>query len=165
MSPAKPCDDAFRAGRVVKARGFMAAAEILETFLDDEGEIGEEYVTLCVHAGIAASDVICCARLGEYPRGENHREAIATLARADQHAANHLEALLSMKTRAGYGATHHVSHRPQARRARSASSPVRRRSRLTATSARPCTAVPARAGLLAPSAAAVIARRMTEVRA
>lgn len=40
----------------------------------------DAYVPLCVHAGIAASDVVCCAKLGEHAQGENHDEAVGLLA-------------------------------------------------------------------------------------
>lgn len=43
---------------------------------DENNEVADAYVTLCVHAGIAAPDVICCASLGEHAQGENHSEAI-----------------------------------------------------------------------------------------
>jgi hypothetical protein len=69
---------------------------------DQEVEIADVYVTLCVHAGIAASDVICCARLGEHANGENHNEAVALLGNADSGAARYLRVLLSLKTKAGY---------------------------------------------------------------
>jgi hypothetical protein len=59
-------------------------------------------VKLCVHAGIAASGVICCARLGEHASGENHAEAIRLLKAADAGSSAHLATLLSMKTKAGY---------------------------------------------------------------
>ena len=43
---------------------------------DEQSEIADVCVTLCVNAGVAASDVICCARPGEYPHGEDHNEAV-----------------------------------------------------------------------------------------
>ena len=54
--------------------------------------------------GIAAADVICCARLGEHAQGDNHGEAIALLRKAMPGIENDLSTLLGMKTRAGYGA-------------------------------------------------------------
>jgi len=35
---------------------------------DEHEDVADAYVTLCVHAGIAASDVICCATLVETAR-------------------------------------------------------------------------------------------------
>lgn len=60
-------------------------------------------MTLAVHAGIAASDVICLRRLGYYWQSGNHHEAVEHLRQADASSARHLSTLLSLKTRAGYG--------------------------------------------------------------
>jgi len=37
----------------------------VEALADDANDVADAYVTLCVHAGIAAADVICCTRFGE----------------------------------------------------------------------------------------------------
>ena len=71
----------------------------------ENGEKGDVYVTLCAHAGIAASDVICCARLGEHAQGEDHNQAVTLLSKADRDSAKHLRILLGMKTKAGYSHT------------------------------------------------------------
>ncbi len=42
--------------------------------------------------------MICCARLGENSQTENHNEAAAPLAKADQDSVKHLRTLLGMKT-------------------------------------------------------------------
>ena len=81
------CTDIARAGRLVKAQQFWAAAQTIETFADDETTISDAYTTLAVHAGIAAADVICCVRLGEHARGDDHDEAVALLAMADRDRA------------------------------------------------------------------------------
>jgi hypothetical protein len=47
----RPCDDAVIHGRLRKAEQFWEAAEIAREFADDEAEVGDAYVTLCVHAG------------------------------------------------------------------------------------------------------------------
>lgn len=60
MTDTKPCSPAVRAGRLAKAQQFLLAAETIATVIEDE-EVADSYVTLCVHAGIAASDVIYCA--------------------------------------------------------------------------------------------------------
>ncbi len=96
-----PCDSGTRAGRRQKMTQFAAAADFILDFAD---EVGDAYVTLCVHAGIAAADVICCTRLGEIAQGENHNEAVQLLTRADPSSAKYLQTLLGMKTRAGYSA-------------------------------------------------------------
>jgi hypothetical protein len=56
-----------------------------------------------VHAGIAASDVLCARSLGKYAQGESHQDAVRLLATVDSEASKLLETLLHMKTRAGYG--------------------------------------------------------------
>jgi hypothetical protein len=72
-------------------------------------------VTLCVHAGIAAADVITCAKLGQHHAGDDHQGAIALLAKADKTAAKNLATLLGMKTRAGYSAS--ITSKTEQRRA------------------------------------------------
>lgn len=109
-----PCSGAVRAGRLAKMREFADAAEALA---DDPGQ-RNSHVTLCVQAGIAASDVVCCTRLGEHHQGENHQEAVALLTRADPEAAKSLRTLLTLKTRAAYTST--PMSQDDARRARRA---------------------------------------------
>ena len=99
----KPCTPQVREGRLAKANQFAAVATDVADLAAEAREVADAYVTLLVHAGIAAADVICCARLGEYAQGSNHNEAIALLKTADPDSARHLETLLKMKTRAGYG--------------------------------------------------------------
>lgn len=101
------CDAAITAGRLRKADQFWEAAELTREFADDEAEVGDAYVTLCVHAGIAAADVICCNALGEHAVGEDHNEALALLGKVRPgggELAKALAVLLGMKTRAGYSA-------------------------------------------------------------
>jgi hypothetical protein len=69
---------------------FVEAANTIRDFADEHSDIVDAYVTLCVHAGIAASDVFCCLALGVYPHGESHSEAIALVAKTDKDAAKHL---------------------------------------------------------------------------
>ena len=76
---------------------------MVEQLEESDAALVDAIVTLCVHAGIAASDVICMRQLGTYVQGDNHSEAISHLKRADTDAARHLTALLGMKTKAGYG--------------------------------------------------------------
>jgi len=97
------CTKATRAGRLDKATQFADAADIIETLVDGD-DLGDAYITLCVHAGIAAADVLCCVRLGEHAQGENHDEAIALLRTADRELSGDLSTLLGMKTFAGYSA-------------------------------------------------------------
>src|SRR5438552_3042253 len=50
---AKRCTSEIRRGRLRKATGFYDAAVIIEGLAGDGDEVGDAYVTLCVHAGIA----------------------------------------------------------------------------------------------------------------
>ena len=123
MADTKRCTAATRAGRLAKARQFLLAADTIASVIDDAA-IADAYVTLCVHAGIAAADVLCCAKLGTYHDGKNHHEAIALVARVDKVAARNLKALLDMKTRSGYSAAL-TSAADQKRAGRAATSLVR----------------------------------------
>ena len=55
---------------------------MIETLVDD-GDLADAYVTLCVHAGIAAADVICCTALGKHATGDDHNHAVALLRQVD----------------------------------------------------------------------------------
>lgn len=101
----RDCDAQTRRGRLRKANGFYQAAEDVAA-LNEAGEANDAVVTLHVHAGIAAADVLSCARLGKHSTGESHTEAVALLATVSQQQARHLATLLGMKTKAGY------SHQP-----------------------------------------------------
>ena len=63
-----------------KAEQVAEAAQTIREFAG-EADVGDAYVTLLVHAGIAAADVVCCRELGEHALGESHTEAIALLRR------------------------------------------------------------------------------------
>jgi hypothetical protein len=76
------------------------------------------YVTLCVHAGIAAADVLCCRALGYHLQGDDHSAAVAELAKVGREPARALQRLLNLKTRAAYSdAAVTVEQRKQAFRA------------------------------------------------
>lgn len=47
-------------------------------------------VTLCVHAGIAAADIICCKSLGHFVQGDDH--LLEQRKRAWRRASNLVEA-------------------------------------------------------------------------
>lgn len=97
----KECTPTERAGRLQQAEGFWADAEDLAAL----GEASpNSIVTLYVHAGIAAADVICCAKLGEYSNTANHSDAQNLLKKADPTLEVSLARLVGMKTLAGYGA-------------------------------------------------------------
>jgi hypothetical protein len=55
----RKCDESTIAGRLAKAEQFLEGAEIIREFAADEQDIADAYVTLCVHCGVAAADVIC----------------------------------------------------------------------------------------------------------
>lgn len=101
MTSKKPCTPAKRAGRLAKAEQFLKAAGIVKENIDDN-DLADSLVTLCVHAGIAASDVICCITLGHHPSGSDHRNAIAMLSSIDIKLGIELKNLLDMKGHSGY---------------------------------------------------------------
>ena len=86
---------------------FLDAALDIRDSASEESDVGDAFVTLCAHAGIAAADAVCCIELREHARGESHQEAVALLRRVrpDGRAlGNSLNTLLGLKTRAGYSA-------------------------------------------------------------
>lgn len=94
MAGQRNCDAVVTAGRMSKASEFFDAA----------GLLGEEMPNaagdLYVDAGIAASDVICCARLGVHSNTGSHSEAAALLKKADSGSERHLNTLLNLKNKA-----------------------------------------------------------------
>lgn len=102
-------DAATIEGRLRKAEQFIAGAETIRDLADDERDVGDAYVTLCIHAGIAAADVICCIAFGEHVQGDDHNAAVTHLSKVSpdgQNLADALRTLLTMKTRAGYSHEH-----------------------------------------------------------
>lgn len=81
-------------------------------------ELAAALVTVWVHAGIAAADVICCVRLGRHHSGEDHQAAVKLLRAADKGQETSLERLLDLKAPAGYG--HRLVRAKDRRRARRA---------------------------------------------
>lgn len=103
MTPA--ANDQIIQGRLDKALQFQSAAHVVLDLSDEHQDVADAVVTLAVHAGIAASDALCIAALGQYHQGKGHGEAVKLLKKVDTHAAQHLDLLLGLKTRAGYGYT------------------------------------------------------------
>lgn len=107
MAREQPCNRAVVQGRLQRARSFMEAAELVEGLVEGDGQaeadLAASLVTLWVHAGIAAADVICCVRLGRYQSGQDHKGAKALLRTADQGSEVPLGRLLNLKTPVGYG--------------------------------------------------------------
>ena len=101
-----------------KAEQFFHLAEIGRELADESDGVDDAVVTSLVHAGIAASDVICCARLGKHAQGEDHKDAIRLLGSADQAMAKYLNVLLGLKTRSSYTDT--PTSRDESMRARRA---------------------------------------------
>lgn len=105
MVRTNPCTPDIRHGRLRKAVDFLDAATLIADQAGGDGAAPDVSVTLCIHAGIAASDVICCARLGEHAQGQDHNEAVTLLSQVDSESAKQLRVLLGMKTKAGYSHT------------------------------------------------------------
>jgi len=85
MAGQRDCDSVDTTGRMSKAIEFFDAADHLgEKMPNSAGD-------LYVDAGIAASDVICCVRLGVHSNTGNHSEAIALLKQADSGSERHLK--------------------------------------------------------------------------
>ena len=101
------CDESITRGRLRKAEQFLDSAAMIRDLTEDEADVGDALVTLCVHAGIAASDVICCKALGHYVQGDDHQQAVGELSKVvpgGKELGKDLRALLALKTRAGYAA-------------------------------------------------------------
>jgi hypothetical protein len=109
VSPQRRAEPGFAAGRRARAVQFLTAADEIMELADDGEDIGDAYVTLCVHAGIAAADTLTAHRLQVHNVGDNHHVAIGLLRQVQPEGpdlATHLAALLALKTKAGY------THRP-----------------------------------------------------
>ena len=103
----RECDESIIRGRLRKAEQFLDSAANIRDLADDEADVGDALVTLCVHAGIAASDVICCKALGHFVQGDDHQQAVGEISKVvpgGKELGGDLRALLQMKTRAGYAA-------------------------------------------------------------
>jgi hypothetical protein len=103
----RECSEAITKGRLSKAEQFLEQAAAIRDLADDEDKVGDSFVSLCVLAGIAASDVLCCRALGHFVQGEDHRQAVSELSKvrpSGKQLSADLSVLLQMKSRAGYGA-------------------------------------------------------------
>lgn len=101
-----------RAASVVQARVRLRTAqaylEVAGLVLDDTTSVEMPSVAagLAVLAGIAGSDAVCTARLGQIHRGDDHRGAAALLEQATpdgKKLASTLLRLLDIKDAAHYG--------------------------------------------------------------
>ncbi|MGH3422536.1 MAG: hypothetical protein ACRDOD_23430, partial [Streptosporangiaceae bacterium] len=91
-----------------RLRTAQAYLDVAESVLDerDSGEYLNVAAGLAVLAGIAASDAICCIRLGCRHRGDDHRGAADLLRTATPDGAElakSLLRLLDLKDAAHYG--------------------------------------------------------------
>jgi len=89
--------------RLAAARKFLEVAEIYGDEDDPEGL--RVAVANAVHAGIAAADAMCCARLGQHAVGDDHRAAadlVKGIGREGDEAAEALAVLLGIKNKAQY---------------------------------------------------------------
>jgi hypothetical protein len=94
----RTCTVADARARFVSGKAFMEIADRLVT----DGFDADVAVTNAVHAGIAASDALCCLRLGERSSDQDHASAAVLLARVDKSLAIELTRLLALKTKAAY---------------------------------------------------------------
>jgi hypothetical protein len=104
MTQRRRCTLADARARYASAMAFVDVADRLAAEAFDPDVV----VTNAVHAGIAASDSLCCLHLGERSTDQDHGSAVTLLARIDKPLANELSRLLSLKTTAAYE-TRHVS--------------------------------------------------------
>jgi hypothetical protein len=95
MARTSPCTRDVRSGRLRKAGRFLDAANLIADQGGKEAGNADAFITLCIHAGIAASDIICCCRLGQHAQGDSHNEALTMLGQADSGSVKHLRVLLS----------------------------------------------------------------------
>lgn len=98
----KKCSGATALGRLAKAEQFWSAAMLLDE-LAEEDALADAFISLCILTGIAASDVICCRRLGLHASGRSHDEAVQLIRRVDRRLETPLRLLLGLKTASGYG--------------------------------------------------------------
>ncbi|MEZ0166814.1 hypothetical protein AB2L27_18830 [Kineococcus sp. LSe6-4] len=111
MSPSgrtSDCSPTEGRTRLEQARAFLEVAELIVDEIDDGLATPQVAASLAVLSGIAASDAVCCSRLGQRSRGQDHRQAVDLLAtvRPDGPAmAKDLRRLLEIKDQAHYAAT------------------------------------------------------------
>ena len=90
----KQCDARQARQRLIDARQFLEAAELLDA--------PDVVATNAIHAAIAAADAITCHALGERSSGGSHVVAVDLLRQVDPRVATTLDRALDRKTQAGY---------------------------------------------------------------
>ena len=88
------------AGRRRIAVKYLEVAQIAAT---EDGPAINVAIGVAVLAGIAASDAICGAALGERYAGQDHTAAVNVLNRVDAQLARKLKSLADMKPGSRYG--------------------------------------------------------------
>jgi hypothetical protein len=124
---AAPCGATEARARLGAAEAYLETAELVLGEASRR-EFANIAAGLAVLAGIAASDGICCARLGLRHRGDDHRGATGLLEQATpdgKKLATALRRLLDVKDAAHYGVSL-VNARIAANATRSAKSLVER---------------------------------------
>ena len=113
MSAAKlgrsgPCTKANARVRLLAARKYLEAAELLEgEAKDGVDESAGVAATMAILSGIASTDVACCVRLGMRPRDDHNKAAEFLSQMPDgEKAAKSLSDLISLKDTASYGLIH-----------------------------------------------------------
>ncbi len=90
----KPCDGQQARQRLVDARQFLEAAELLDA--------PDVVATCAIHAAIAAADAITCHALGARSSDGNHESPVDLVRQIDANLATALKRALDRKTQAGY---------------------------------------------------------------
>lgn len=98
MQRRRTCNLSEARARHLSSVAFLEAAEQLSS----QGCNRDVVVTNAVHAGIAASDVMCCVHLGERSADQDHAAAIRLLASVNSGLGNDLGRLFALKTTAAY---------------------------------------------------------------
>lgn len=88
-------------GRRLVAEKYLEVAELIGS---EDGTAINVCVGVAVLAGIAASDAICAAALGERYSGDDHDAAVDLLGRVDPKLGKALHDLVALKTNSHYGA-------------------------------------------------------------
>lgn len=92
--PATTCSLSNTRQRLVDARRFLEAAELLDA--------PDVVATCAIHAAIAAADAITCHALGERSSDGNHVSAVGLLRQIDPSLATALKRALDRKDQASY---------------------------------------------------------------
>lgn len=126
----KQCTVPDASGRLSKAEQFL----LLAGLATNDAALRSAEASNLVLAGIAASDAICCIRLGYRSGAADHGEAVDLLAGVDVAVAKALDALLRVKSVAQYDAANPTSQ--QLRSARRAAESLVIAARAAVASAR-----------------------------